>query len=655
MPLGQTAVERKVLAAFAVAALVLGTLGAITYRHANAFLKLEAQRLHVRDQIAVLHAVRASAEAAEAGVRGYLLSGDAAHLEPYRDAQRDLDARLVALRQAFADAPADARSVDALTERTRARIEHLGLILELYRRDGLAAAQQEVRSGRGKRLMDDIRGDVARLEADRETLLADAVARAGANIRATRIAATALLAFALLAFVLTYVAVVRELREKRRLRQQLGLIASRDPLTQLHTRSVLLDWMRYSLALAQREGGRTALLRINLDGFAEVNARLGADAGDAALREAARRFADTARESDLLARIDGDEFALLIPSAINAGESATLARRLIDALGQPLVSGLFEHHIGASIGIAEYPLDGAAPAHLMQAADEALRRAKAEGKNRFCFYSDALQAGATRREILNRDLQRALDRREFHLHYQPQIALSDGRVSAVEALLRWEHPQLGRVGPDEFVPLAERNGMILPIGVWVLRTALAQLAQWRAALAPGLRLAVNIAPEQLADSHFPHALLDALQRHGLPPDAVELEIVERALLQEHRNSELMTLKAYGLRLAIDDFGTGYSSLGYLKRFAIDAIKIDRSFVAGLPHDTHDAALTRSILAMARELDITVIAEGVETRAQRDFLQAHGCGFAQGFHFCRPLDADGLERWYRGGARAGAPA
>jgi diguanylate cyclase (GGDEF)-like protein len=388
------------------------------------------------------------------------------------------------------------------------------------------------------------------------------------------------------------------------------------------------------------------VLFLDLDRFKIINDTLGHDTGDAMLRQLSERLLHRLRPNDSIARFGGDEFVLLINDIKSMDELAALAERMLIALLPPFDIQATALHVTASVGISVYPDDGEDSGTLLKHADAAMYRAKEMGGNTFQFYSAELGTHAMKRLTLENDLRMALDRGEFVLHYQPQIDIESGRTVGVEALLRWNHAERGLIGPIDFIPLLEETGLIVPVGRWVLEAALTQLAEWHRAGWQSLAVAVNLSSRQFHEPELAERLAECLQVHALPARCVELEITESTLLQHipATTATLERLSELGFGIALDDFGTGYSSLSYLRRFPIDTLKIDRSFVRDIPDDSNDAAITRAIVVMAQSLQLRLVAEGVELEQQRDFLSSLGCRTMQGYLFSRPLDAPAMTRY-----------
>ncbi|MCG8489217.1 MAG: EAL domain-containing protein [Chromatiales bacterium] len=432
----------------------------------------------------------------------------------------------------------------------------------------------------------------------------------------------------------------QRLEERKDYEDQIWQQANFDSLTGLSNRNLFLDRLDHALAYAQRQQALVALLFIDLDRFKYVNDALGHATGDQLLQEAARRLRLCVREMDTVSRLGGDEFTVILP-AISEGQSvARVASSILSELSRPFDLAAQETHVSASIGITIYPQDGSDSGMLLQNADTAMYQAKEEGRNTYRFFTWEMNREAEGRISMGAALRNALRREEFQLHYQSIVDISDGTIVGVEALIRWESSERGRVGPDEFIPVAEESGLIVPIGDWVLQQAAADLRHWdRAGLKLEL-LSVNVSTVQFQCEGFLEKMRDLLQDNQHLASRLFLEITESVFLNEHREpgARLGVLRQRGIGISIDDFGTGYSSLSYLKRFPVDKIKIDRSFVRDVTTDPEDAALCEAIIAMAHHLGLKVVAEGVETHAQWQFLRNSGCDYAQGFYFSQPMTA-----------------
>jgi diguanylate cyclase (GGDEF)-like protein/PAS domain S-box-containing protein len=438
-----------------------------------------------------------------------------------------------------------------------------------------------------------------------------------------------------------------EINDRKHDQERIYWLAHYDPLTGLPNRTLLAERSRLAISAAQESGTPLAVVFLDLDHFKHVNDSLGHRVGDALLVEIAKRLRAVVRDKDTVSRLGGDEFVLLLPGA-SAHGAARVAGKLLDASRQPYQ---IEHHeltMAPSMGIALYPSDGEDFDTLTQSADTAMYRAKRDGRNTFRFFTPEMQAQSVRALQLENALRRALERNQFELHYQPQVTIATGKVRSLEALLRWQHPELGPISPAEFIPVAEDSGQILQIGEWVLRNALAQLQAWRAQGLTGFHIAVNLSAIQFHQPQLPDLVSRILTETGLPPDSLELELTEGVAVDDpHAAIATMDqLHALGVRLAMDDFGTGYSSLSHLKRFQIYKLKIDQSFVRDLGHDGNDRAIISAIIRMAQALGLQTTAEGVESEAQLAFLREQGCDDAQGYHFSPPLPACAIEAYLR---------
>ncbi|WP_426341153.1 EAL domain-containing protein [Pseudoduganella sp. S-14] len=444
--------------------------------------------------------------------------------------------------------------------------------------------------------------------------------------------------------VVNFISIQHDISAIKAYESELAHKSTHDALTGLPNRVLLQDRLAQTIQHSGRKGHELWLVSIDLDRFKFTNSRLGHKGGDRLLQIVAARLQAAVRPVDTVARLGGDEFALLLlPERSGLAPRAEQLQRVLDSLAAPLVLDGTELFLTASAGIAVFPTDSKEPAVLAERADMAMFRAKEMGGNQYQFYTAAMNERLGERLRIDSALRTALERREFELHYQPQVDCSTGRIMGMEALIRWRHPEMGMVAPNRFIPLAEETGQILAVGHWVLRTACRQLRDWQRDGRRGLRIAVNVSARQLAEPDFVQGVADVLADTGLAPHCLELELTESAVMNDvaHAMAVMHALKKLGVKLAIDDFGTGYSSLAHLKRFEIDVLKIDQTFVRDLTVDPDDAAIVTTIIALAGNLGLEVISEGVETQEQLDFLRRHGCRHMQGYFFGRPLPAEGF--------------
>jgi len=439
-----------------------------------------------------------------------------------------------------------------------------------------------------------------------------------------------------------------DITERKLTEQRVHHVAQHDVLTGLPNRSLLQDRLGQAIAYANRSSRPVWVMLIDLDRFKFVNDSMGHKAGDVLLVTVAARLRSSLRDADTVARLSGDEFVVILNEHADEPLNPGIVQRVMDAVAQPVMLGNKEFFVTCSIGVAVYPSEGTTSDNLIEHADIAMYRAKKVGRNNFQFYTPAMNEESLERVRIESALRNALERNEFVLHYQPQVDLKSGQIVGMEALIRWNHPELGMVPPSRFVGVAEETGLIVPIGAWVMRTACAQNKAWQDAGYPRLRVAVNLSARQFGAPDLLESLESALSDTGLDASCLEIELTESLFMSDVTPAVdlLHRMKALGVNLSIDDFGTGYSSFSYLSRFPIDVLKIDRSFVADITHDANDAAIVTSIIALAHNLKLAVIAEGVETAEQLDYLRSRGCDEMQGYYFSKPLPAQEFEQMLR---------
>jgi diguanylate cyclase (GGDEF)-like protein len=434
---------------------------------------------------------------------------------------------------------------------------------------------------------------------------------------------------------------IQDLRESE---QRTSYLSNHDTLTGLPNRVLFRQMLSQAVAHGRRSRCMLALLLVDLDHFKDINETLGHGVGDELIRLVPLRMLEALRATDYLARISGDEFMVILEGIADAGSAEIAACKLLEAMERPFDVSGHRIYVTASVGICLWPEQGDDPEELLKRADAAMHRAKQSGRNTFCRFTPSMLEASARRLRLNTGLRLALDRGELAIHYQPIVSLGSQAVVGAEALLRWRHPESGWIAPAEFVPLAEETGFIRDIGAWVLDGACRQLSRWLERR-PDFNLAVNLSLQQLRHDQLAQMVRGRLEAHGCDPHRLTLELTETSLLYDTDRARrtLMELRAMGLRIAVDDFGTGCSSLSHLQCFAVDTVKIDRSFVAGMIEDRANRAIVTAVLALARALGLEVVAEGIESDAQHAALLGLGCTTGQGFLFGRPVPADDFER------------
>jgi len=437
-----------------------------------------------------------------------------------------------------------------------------------------------------------------------------------------------------------YEGTVEDVSERRRYQAHVEQQANFDALTGLANRALLDDRLRQALKQAESAGGRVTVALVDLDQFKLINDSFGHQVGDALLRIIAERLKGCVRDSDTVARQGGDEFVLVLRNYADDDEITSIMQRVQAAISAPWTAGRRELHVTCSIGIAVYPQDGRSTEVLLRNADSAMYKAKEHGRNNYQFFTAELNRLILERLSVERRLRSALVRKQFVLHYQPRVNVRTGRIVAAEALLRWRAPQGGLYRPARFITVAENTGLIVPIGKWVLRTACDQARSWQIQGLRSIAISVNVSPRQFREGDMVQTVAEALEQSGLPARCLQLELTENMMMGDAEKciSMLRDLKQLGVQLAVDDFGTGYSSLSYLKRFPVDHLKIDRAFVKDIVTDPDDGAIVQTIIALGHKLGMRIVAEGVETEEQREYLYRSRCDEMQGFHFSRPLPA-----------------
>ncbi|MDO9265766.1 MAG: EAL domain-containing protein, partial [Sulfurimonas sp.] len=463
-------------------------------------------------------------------------------------------------------------------------------------------------------------------------------------IRWISIMATILLVIIIV--VLIYKLINRYTAELRMQKNILDYQAHYDLLTGLSNRILFNDRLEQAVEKGKRQKSKFALFFIDLDRFKQINDSLGHSIGDKVLQIIAKRLQLVMRKEDSISRLGGDEFTVLVQDLKEVTDASLLAQKIISSLSEPINIENHTLYVTTSIGISIFPNDGISANNLLKYADAAMYKAKEEGKNNFQYYSSEMTEKAFERVVMEASLRKALSNNEFVVYYQPQVDGRTDKVIGMEALVRWLHPNVGLVFPDKFIPLAQETGLILAIDRWVMLTAMKQIAEWHEmGLNPGV-LALNLSMRQLGQEGCVDKLSAMIKESGCKPEWLELEVTEGEIMKNPENAigVLNHISDMGIELAVDDFGTGYSSLSYLKRLPIDKLKIDKSFVDGLPDDEEDVSIARAIIALAHSLKLSVIAEGVETKDQKEFLVENGCDFIQGYYYSKPIPSDEMEKF-----------
>src|SRR5574341_1559645 len=607
------AVPRRVIVWFGLGCAVLAVNAAIAYQ---TIASLREATRSVEDGLRVaelLRSVRSAVADSEAGQRGYIISEKNEYLELSSKALRVADGQLTEIRALIGPDAVDLEKVTSLQSSIAARAAEFDQTLELLTKGDRPAALKAISTEGSRRNLEGAYELFRELSARQAELFMQRTRQVRENSRfslATQSIATLL---GLLFLGLIYYLVYREILVRRRTEEQLRIVATHDPLTALPNRTLLHERLSHALAKAQRHGRQLAVLLVDLDRFKHVNDTLGHEAGDSLLQLVALRLYDCLRETDTMARQGGDEFVVLMDELADRDPTTRVTQRILDAMAQPFVIAEQEIHIAASIGISVYPDDGRT---VLRTAGIALSRAKEKGGNGFQFYSAQIDDYSRERLALESGLRRALERGEFRLHYQPKVDVAAGHVCGMEALLRWEHPQMGLITPDRFIPIAEESGVIRPIGAWVLKTACLQNRAWQRQGARRFPMAVNLSPREFADESLIDDIKSALAESGLAAPDLEIEITESMVMDDPEQAVdiLRRLKDLGIRLPID------------------SVKVDRSFVEDIPADVDSMAIAQAVIAMAHSLRLKVVAEGVETEAQLSFLRGEGCDEIQGHYF-----------------------
>lgn len=624
-------IPKKVIAGFGLGLAILAAnalIAAQTVVTLTEATQAVEDGLRVRD---LLKEVRSAVSSSETGQRNYIITGKTDYLEHSLKLLKSTESQLSEILERIGNDSAEAGKTNQLQSLIGARAAQFEGALDYVQIGNKAAVLQALTTGEGKRTLestDELFDQFGESQGVLFTRRTEDLQKSAHFSLVTFYIATFC---GLILLGLVYYLVYRDIAERRQAEDRLRVVATHDPLTALPNRTLLHEHLSHALAKAQRYNRQLAVLFIDLDRFKNVNDTLGHEAGDLLLQIAAQRLSDCVRETDTMARQGGDEFVVLMDELFDLGPVAGVCQRILDAMAKPFIVHGQEVLLTASIGISVYPEDGRT---LLKNADIAMYRAKEKGKNNYQFYSTQFDTYSVERLSLESSLSRAIERNEFTLHYQPKVDIVSGLITGMEALLRWQHPELGWISPARFIPLAEENGLILQIGAWVLKTACAQNQAWQRQGLRRLRVAVNLSARQFGVESLPRDIDAVLRESRLEAKDLEVEITESMVMSnpEQAVNMLRQLKGMGIHVAIDDFGTGYSSLAYLKRFPVDSVKVDRSFVEDLPGDLESAAIAQAIIVMAHSLRMRVVAEGVETEAQLRFLRGEGCDEMQGHHF-----------------------
>ena len=636
---------------------VIGSLIAFGILFANAFVSyrtianlIEASRTaeNTLKLVGALKDLQGNVAGSEIELRGYIISGERARLaraQAFLGRAANLVQTIGALSGAVPD---EMPQVELLGALIGEEFERFATLSKIHGQKGVSAAIRTIGATASAPTSRHIQLLTTDLMAAGDARLArrNEQSKRGSDLSVVTAGVATLFNLGLLGVVILLVR--REIKDRQHAEEVVKFAATHDPLTGLANRLLLTERVNRALATAKSEGRRIAMLFIDLDRFKNINDTLGHEAGDRLLQNVANRLARCVRRSDTVARQGGDEFVVLIEAFEGPDDLAQVAEKILVEVAEPMTVYGREFQITASIGVSTCPVDGDDMQALLKNADIAMYRAKQQGKNTYQFYAEQMNPHSVERLELEAALRRALERNELTLHYQPKVQARTGRVTGIECLLRWQHPTIGPVPPDQIVPLAEETGLIVPIGKWALRTACLQAQKWAEQGLPLFRMAVNLSARQFMSATLLDDVVGTIAETGMDPRWIEFEVTESVMMPEPEQAVelLRKLKAIGVRLTIDDFGTGYSSLAYVKRLPIDGVKIDASFVRGIPVDASDVAITDTILAMSRSLGLKVVAEGVETRDQMRFLERRGCDEMQGYYFSKPLPAEQLTVYLR---------
>jgi len=630
--------KRMVQIAFGSAIAVLLVVGTLAYRSILVSNEGSGWVEHTHEVLENLEASQFAMETIAGSVRGFVLTGDETYLKRYQASLLSLTQHEAAVRSLTVDNAEQQRRMTDLETLTAERVQRAKRNIGLRREQGLAATADIIRRGSGQQATSDFKAIVSQMQNEELRLLAIRNTTASQQFGMTKAILFVGTGLGLLITGAAFWCVQRDISRRELAEKALHDSAQHDILTGLPNRMLLSDRIGRAIVLSQRHGTKVAVLFLDLDGFKHVNDSLGHSIGDKLLQSVAKRLEGCVRASDTVSRQGGDEFVVLLSEVQQAEDVAISARRILEAVATDHPIDAHNLHVTTSIGMSVYPDDGADAETLIKNADIAMYQAKENGRQSYQFFEPAMNVRAMERQFIEAGLRRALERHEFEVHYQPKVDLRTGRITGAEALIRWTHPVRGPISPVQFIPVAEECGLILPIGAWVLREACNQARAWADAGLPAVTMAVNVSAMEFRDEKFLEGVFAILSETGMDPRKLELELTESVLMKRAESTAriLQSLRESGVRVAVDDFGTGYSSLSYLRKFPVDALKIDSSFIRQLSTDGDDTTIVTAVIGMARSLNLRVVAEGVETREQLAFLRAHQCDDAQGHYFSPPV-------------------
>jgi EAL domain-containing protein (putative c-di-GMP-specific phosphodiesterase class I)/CHASE3 domain sensor protein len=618
--------------------------GALSYKSMKAYHLAHNRSILIIEQLRSLNTTLSTLQDAEIGQRGYLLTQDAAYLEPYTRAFSKRPENFTWLNRSFSIDPRCIDEIRLIQQLQIAKFAELDYTIQAAHREGVHAALEIVRTNAGKKTMDQIRGIVAKIQRMKRDELASLQRDSAQRLNEGEIA---IISFGLGigVFLLTvYLYLIYDLGDRRRLRSAGTTPDSIDTATGLHNSAYFQKALANSLKHAVRDKTSVALMMVRAR--TSSGARKDAPYHDVMNMATARKLAEVMPPPHIAAHLGDGIFALLVHPFRDRVELGSKAARICDTVTRDLIKMVPDRRIDIEVGISMYPEDATAPAMLMEKARLVLLDPPQGRVGRYNFLQQADLETMSRAELLSQGLHQALANGDFKVVYQPQVNLATKDIIGVEALIRWVHPHLGPVSPDEFIPLAERTGLILPIGLLVLECACRDAIKWDKQGDNNIRIAVNVCALQLYDPDFLSATKTILDKSGLPPARLEIELTERVMMDPVVGELLIKFRELGIHISIDDFGTGYSSLSYLSQFPADVLKIDRSFIESVPENPKNNGVVRTIINMGRELGITTIAEGIETQEQASFLLRHGCDIGQGYLFHKPMDADKVSKVLR---------